>query len=120
MVPNQNPTLPSSPTTQSIKCRLTTTATSPTSGNTSSSGGGGGGGSMPDQMLKVSLHRGKKKEDFGIILGCRLYVKEITNRATAEKENIREGDILIKINTTNADNLSLKEAKKLMESSRSA
>jgi hypothetical protein len=28
--------------------------------------------------LAISLSRSKKKEDFGVILGCKIYIKEIT------------------------------------------
>lgn len=57
--------------------------------------------------------------DFGVVLGCRIYVKEITNKASVEKEgSIKEGDVVLRINSTSTDNLTLKEAKKLLESTK--
>ena len=57
--------------------------------------------------------------DFGIVLGCRIYVKEILNKAVAEKEGgLREGDVLLNINNSTTENLNLKEARKLIESTK--
>ena len=56
--------------------------------------------------------------DFGVILGSRLYLKELTNRALIEREGnnsamgnspvFQEGDIVLKINSTPTEGLSLK------------
>lgn len=57
--------------------------------------------------------------DFGVILGSRLYLKELTNRALIEREGngssatgnssvFQEGDIVLKINSTSTEGLSLK------------
>ncbi|XP_071514333.1 uncharacterized protein pyd isoform X8 [Panulirus ornatus] len=71
------------------------------------------------QTIKVTLTKNKKKEDFGIVLGCRIYVKEITNKASVEKEgSLKEGDIILRINSNSTDSLTLKEAKKLLDSSK--
>lgn len=37
--------------------------------------------------------------DFGIVLGCRIYVKEITNRVVLNEKDtsIQEGDIIYKV-----------------------
>ncbi|XP_023220297.1 tight junction protein ZO-1-like [Centruroides sculpturatus] len=71
------------------------------------------------QSIKITLTKSKKKEDFGIVLGCRIYVKEITNRSLMEKEGgVREGDVIVKINATSTDAMSLKEARKLIENSK--
>ncbi|XP_076054109.1 zonula occludens-like protein polychaetoid isoform X19 [Oratosquilla oratoria] len=68
------------------------------------------------QTLKVTLTKNKKKDDFGIVLGCRIYVKEILNKTLAEKDGgLREGDILLRINSSSTENLTLKEAKKLVD-----
>lgn len=60
--------------------------------------------------------------DFGVILGSRLYLKELTNRALIDRDGshgnspvFQEGDIVLKINSTSTDGLSLKEARKLMD-----
>jgi hypothetical protein len=36
--------------------------------------------------------------DFGIVLGCRIFIKEITNRSLIDKEtSLQEGDIVVKV-----------------------
>ena len=41
----------------------------------------------------------KKKDDFGLVLGCKIYIKQIMNASLADKEdNLSEGDILNSIN----------------------
>ena len=91
------------------------------------------------QNIKVSLYKNKKKEgmkalsvvsdgrtasnvifsDFGIVLGCKIYIKEITNRSVADKDgNLQEGDLVQKINNMSLDGLSLKEARKLLDSAK--
>ncbi|XP_032596252.1 tight junction protein ZO-1 isoform X13 [Drosophila grimshawi] len=81
--------------------------------------GGGvvGGGAQP---IKVTLTKGSKKDDYGIVLGCRLFVKEISTKArdqlTANGYSLQEGDIITRIHNTNcADTMSLKEAKKIID-----
>ncbi|CAG2165528.1 unnamed protein product, partial [Oppiella nova] len=70
-------------------------------------------------LLKVTLTKSNKKDDFGIVLGCKFFIKEITNRNLIDKESsLQEGDIIVKINTTSTENLNLKEAKKLIENSK--
>lgn len=54
--------------------------------------------------------------DFGLVLGCRIYVREFTRQ---DKENsVQEGDVLLKINNHSTDGLSLKEARKLIENTK--
>ncbi|KAL0269988.1 UNVERIFIED_CONTAM: hypothetical protein PYX00_007550 [Menopon gallinae] len=66
--------------------------------------------------LRVQLNKTKKKDDFGLILGCKIYVREVTRQ---DKENtVQEGDVLLKINNHSTDGLSLKEARKLIENSK--
>lgn len=56
-------------------------------------------------------------------MGSRIYLKELTNRALIDRDGshgnnspvFQEGDIVLKINSTSTDGLSLKEARKLME-----
>ncbi|XP_054162043.1 tight junction protein ZO-1-like isoform X2 [Oppia nitens] len=70
-------------------------------------------------LVKVTLTKSNKKDDFGIVLGCKFFIKEITNRSLIDKDSsIKEGDVIIKINTSSTENLSLKEAKKLIENSK--
>ncbi|GFX29519.1 tight junction protein ZO-1 [Trichonephila clavipes] len=71
------------------------------------------------QTLKVTLTKNKKKEDFGIVLGCWIYIKEITNKSLlAKDESVREGDIITKINSNSIEGLTVKEAKKLVDSTK--
>ncbi|KAG0696711.1 Tight junction protein ZO-2 [Chionoecetes opilio] len=71
------------------------------------------------QTVKVTLTKNRKKEDFGVVLGCRIFVREITNKASVEKEgSLKEGDVVLRINSTATDTLTLKEAKKLLESTK--
>lgn len=58
--------------------------------------------------------------DFGIVLGCKLFVKEISTKARDQllstNQVLVEGDFLTKINNTNCnDVMSLKEAKKIID-----
>ena len=71
------------------------------------------------KYLNVSLSRLKKKEDFGVVLGCKIYVKEIINRSIADRDStLKEGDEIVHINGTALENLSLKEAKKVVENAK--
>lgn len=71
------------------------------------------------QNIRVSLVKNKKKEDFGIVLGCKIYIKEITGRSVAEKEgSLQEGDLVHRINNLSLEGLSLKEARKLLDSAK--
>ncbi|XP_037080628.1 tight junction protein ZO-1-like [Pollicipes pollicipes] len=73
------------------------------------------------QTFKLSLTKAKKKDDFGIVLGCKIYVKEITNRsATSDREaaTLQEGDVVLRINQLATDGMTLKEARKLMEAAK--
>ncbi|XP_063372486.1 tight junction protein ZO-1-like isoform X1 [Cydia amplana] len=71
--------------------------------------------------IKLALTRNGKKEDFGIVLGCKLYVKELTLRAREQLnqagQGLCEGDVVTRINNTAiTDAITLKEARKLIES----
>ena len=69
------------------------------------------------KLMNVSLQRSKKKDDFGVVLGCRIYIKEIVPKTVAYKDGIlKEGDEVTRLNGTFLDNLTLKEAKKLLDS----
>lgn len=73
------------------------------------------------QPSKITLTKNSKKEDFGIILGCKLFVKEISSKAREQllstNQLLVEGDFITKINNTNCnDVMSLKEAKKIIDS----
>ncbi|CAG4959566.1 unnamed protein product [Colias eurytheme] len=71
--------------------------------------------------IKLALSRNGKKEDFGIVLGCKIYVKELTMRAREQLnqagQGLCEGDVISRINNTPVtDAMTLKEAKKLIDS----
>ncbi|XP_045779275.1 tight junction protein ZO-1 isoform X4 [Maniola jurtina] len=71
--------------------------------------------------IKLALTRNGKKEDFGIVLGCKIYVKELTMRAREQLnqagQGLCEGDVIARINNTAVtDAMTLKEARKLVES----
>lgn len=72
------------------------------------------------QSLKVTLTKSNKKDDFGIVLGCRLFIKEISTKArdqlAANGYSLQKGDILTRIHNTNCgDTMNLKEAKKIID-----
>lgn len=46
-------------------------------------------------------------------------MKEITNRAAVEKDgSLKEGDVILRINSNSTDGMTLKEAKKLVDSTK--
>ena len=64
-------------------------------------------------ISKVGLSRAKKKEDFGVVLGCKIYVKEVVGKSLADKDgSLRPGDLVLKINGTPIEGLTLKDARK--------
>uniref|UniRef100_A0AAY4DW45 Tight junction protein 2a (zona occludens 2) n=1 Tax=Denticeps clupeoides TaxID=299321 RepID=A0AAY4DW45_9TELE len=57
--------------------------------------------------------------EYGLRLGSQLFIKEMTSTGLASKNgNLQEGDIILKINGTVTENLSLPDAGKLIEKSR--
>ncbi|CAK5117834.1 unnamed protein product [Meloidogyne enterolobii] len=71
------------------------------------------------RTLKFTLSKSRKKDDFGIVLGCKFYIKEILNPKLAEKEpGLKEGDSVLRINGQSLDGVSLDEATRLLQRSR--
>ncbi|KAE9550890.1 hypothetical protein FO519_005893 [Halicephalobus sp. NKZ332] len=71
------------------------------------------------RTLKFTLSKSRKKDDFGIVLGCRYYIKEITNPKLAEKDpGLKEGDVVLKINGQGLDGITLEEATRWLQRSR--
>ncbi|RNA22847.1 tight junction ZO-1-like [Brachionus plicatilis] len=65
--------------------------------------------------IKVQLNRKEKKELFGIVLGCKFYIKDIMPHSLAAQEtNLKKGDILLKLNDLNTDQISLLDANKIL------
>lgn len=72
------------------------------------------------QQIKVVMNKTSKKEDFGLVLGCRLFVKEISSKMreqlNANGYTLQEGDIVTRVHNTNChDAMSIKEAKKIID-----
>ncbi|XP_074935099.1 tight junction protein 2 isoform X3 [Phalacrocorax aristotelis] len=58
-------------------------------------------------------------EEYGLRLGSQIFIKEMTRTGLATKDgNLHEGDIILKINGTVTENMSLADARKLIEKSR--
>ncbi|XP_075223249.1 tight junction protein ZO-3-like isoform X2 [Lycorma delicatula] len=67
------------------------------------------------QTLRFQLTKSRKKDDFGLVLGCKIFVREV---GKLDGNGLQEGDVLLKINNHSTDGMSLKEARKLIESSK--
>ncbi|KRX17556.1 Tight junction protein ZO-1 [Trichinella nelsoni] len=71
------------------------------------------------RTLKFTLTKSRRKDDFGIVLGCKFFIKDIANRRLAEKDpGLKEGDVVLKINGENCDQMTLSEARRLLDRSK--
>ncbi|XP_009584305.1 PREDICTED: tight junction protein ZO-2 isoform X3 [Fulmarus glacialis] len=69
--------------------------------------------------ISVLLTKGRHNEEYGLRLGSQIFIKEMTHTGLATKDgNLHEGDIILKINGTVTENMSLADARKLIEKSR--
>ncbi|XP_074021750.1 tight junction protein 2 isoform X5 [Numenius arquata] len=69
--------------------------------------------------ISVLLTKGRRNEEYGLRLGSQIFIKEMTCTGLATKDgNLHEGDIILKINGTVTENMSLADARKLIEKSR--
>uniref|UniRef100_A0A672VBS0 Tight junction protein 2 n=1 Tax=Strigops habroptila TaxID=2489341 RepID=A0A672VBS0_STRHB len=69
--------------------------------------------------ISVLLTKGRQNEEYGLRLGSQIFIKEMTRTGLATKDgNLHEGDIILKINGTVTENMSLADARKLIEKSR--
>ncbi|XP_049776224.1 tight junction protein ZO-1 isoform X5 [Schistocerca cancellata] len=79
-------------------------------------------GAAHAQTLKLCLTKASKKDDLGLVLGCKIYVRELAraNRAGAggAEAQLQEGDVLLRINNHSTDGMTLKEARKLIDASK--
>ncbi|CAL8276406.1 unnamed protein product [Merluccius merluccius] len=72
-----------------------------------------------EKPVSVLLLKNRPNEEYGLRLGSQLFIKEMTSTGLASKDgNLKEGDIILKINGTVTENLSLSDAGKLIEKSR--
>ncbi|XP_077568663.1 tight junction protein 1 isoform X3 [Stigmatopora nigra] len=76
--------------------------------------------SAPSRPSKVTLVKSRKNEaEYGLRLASHIFVKDISPESLAARDgNIQEGDVVLKINGTVTENLSLIDAKKLIERSK--
>ncbi|XP_024911364.1 tight junction protein ZO-1-like isoform X2 [Cynoglossus semilaevis] len=75
--------------------------------------------SAPLRPSKVTLVKSRKTEEYGLRLASHIFVKDISPESLAARDgNIHEGDVVLKINGTVTENLSLIDAKKLIERSK--
>ncbi|XP_041936382.1 tight junction protein ZO-2a isoform X2 [Alosa sapidissima] len=69
--------------------------------------------------VSVLLLKNRPNEEYGLRLGSQLFIKEMSSTGIASKEgSLQEGDIILKINGTVTENLSLGDAGHLIEKSR--
>ncbi|XP_026784377.2 tight junction protein ZO-2 isoform X1 [Pangasianodon hypophthalmus] len=69
--------------------------------------------------VSVLLVKNRPSEEYGLRLGSQIFIKEMTSTGLAARDgNLQEGDIILKINGTVTENLSLSDAGKLIEKSR--
>ncbi|XP_061484497.1 tight junction protein ZO-2 isoform X1 [Rhineura floridana] len=73
----------------------------------------------PNGPVNVLLTKSRSNEEYGLRLGSQIFIKEMTSIGLATKDgNLHEGDIILKINGTVTENMSLFDARKLIEKSR--
>ncbi|KAL8203244.1 UNVERIFIED_CONTAM: Tight junction protein ZO-2, partial [Gekko kuhli] len=73
----------------------------------------------PSGPVNVLLTKNRSNEEYGLRLGSQIFIKEMTSTGLATKDgNLHEGDIILKINGTVTENMSLSDARKLIEKSR--
>uniref|UniRef100_A0A1W7RCI5 Tight junction protein 2 n=1 Tax=Agkistrodon contortrix contortrix TaxID=8713 RepID=A0A1W7RCI5_AGKCO len=72
-----------------------------------------------EEPVSILLTKSKANEEYGLRLGSQIFIKEMTGTGLATKDgNLHEGDIILKINGTVTENMSLSDARKLIEKSR--
>ncbi|XP_073525959.1 tight junction protein 2 isoform X2 [Phyllobates terribilis] len=72
-----------------------------------------------EKPINVLLCKKKQNEEYGLRLGSQIFIKEMTDIGLAMRDgNLHEGDIVLKINGTVTENMSLADARKLIERSR--
>ncbi|XP_069817966.1 tight junction protein ZO-2-like isoform X2 [Dendropsophus ebraccatus] len=72
-----------------------------------------------EKPISVLLAKKRQNEEYGLRLGSQIFIKEMTDTGLATRDgNLHEGDVVLKINGTVTENMSLADARKLIEKSR--
>ncbi|XP_075684000.1 tight junction protein 2 isoform X2 [Rhinoderma darwinii] len=72
-----------------------------------------------EKPASILLAKKRQNEEYGLRLGSQIFIKEMTDIGLATRDgNLHEGDIVLKINGTVTENMSLADARKLIEKSR--
>nr|XP_057927369.1 tight junction protein ZO-2-like isoform X3 [Doryrhamphus excisus] len=72
-----------------------------------------------EKPVNVMLVKNRPNEEYGLRLGSQIFIKQMSSTGLAAKDgNLQEGDIILKINGTVTENLSLHDAGKLIEKSK--
>uniref|UniRef100_A0A8C4ZP35 Tight junction protein ZO-2-like n=1 Tax=Gadus morhua TaxID=8049 RepID=A0A8C4ZP35_GADMO len=72
-----------------------------------------------EKPVSVVLVKNTPYEEYGLRLGSQIFIKQMTATGLAAQDGtLQEGDIILKINGTVTENLSLNEAGRLIEKSR--
>ncbi|CAN0310274.1 unnamed protein product [Lampetra fluviatilis] len=70
------------------------------------------------RLVTVTLAKGNRSGGYGLSLGSKIYVKGVGSEGAAARDgSVREGDVVLKINGAATDNMSLGDARKLIERS---
>ncbi|XP_061433285.1 tight junction protein ZO-1-like [Lethenteron reissneri] len=70
------------------------------------------------RLVTVTLAKGNRSGGYGLSLGSKIYVKGVGSEGAAARDgSVREGDVVLKINGAATDNMSLGDARKLIEGS---
>lgn len=65
--------------------------------------------------FKLTFTRKDKKEPYGVILGCKYYVKEIVPNSVASLEtSLKLGDVVLKVNDFDVEHISLLDANRIL------
>ncbi|KAL8584046.1 hypothetical protein ACOMHN_022386 [Nucella lapillus] len=69
--------------------------------------------------LRVTLIKKNKKDDFGLVLGCRFFIQEVLPESLAAHDGgLKVGDTILKVNNTPLEGLSMGEVRKLIDRSK--
>jgi hypothetical protein len=69
--------------------------------------------------IKLTFNRKDKKELYGIVVGCKYYIKEILPDSLAANEaNLKLGDLLLKLNDFDVEQISVVEANRILTKSK--